>query len=121
MYRQIIEYCSELSCAKILAFGLILGLAIELFTIWARFGLGMQAARVTAPMGAWTFGIRLHHGYLGIAIGLIGWFVAAGNLGLRNLLLMLCVGIIASDLMHHFLVLWIVTGSPQFDLFYRKE
>jgi hypothetical protein len=26
--------------------------------------------------------------------------------------------LLASDLVHHFVVLWLLTGSPQFDLFY---
>ncbi|MEY3460173.1 MAG: hypothetical protein RL215_3330, partial [Planctomycetota bacterium] len=27
-------------------------------------------------------------------------------------------GLLVSDLVHHFVVLWLLTGSPQFDLFY---
>ena len=30
----------------------------------------------------------------------------------------LAIGLVVSDLVHHFLVLWPLTGSPQFDLFY---
>jgi hypothetical protein len=33
-------------------------------------------------------------------------------------LLAIGIGLFISDMIHHFVVLWIITGNPQFDLLY---
>ena len=95
---------------------LLLAAAIELVTCYLRFGLHREAARDAAAIGALTFGLRIHHGYTGIALMILGLLLARGIV-LRWLLI---VGgaLVVSDLVHHFLVLRLATGSPQFDLFY---
>jgi len=118
MYRKTIAYCSSMSTLKVLALGLVLGLGIEVLTIGGRFGLGVQTATDTTFLGELTFGLRIHHGYIGIMLLPIGWLFFRQNHGLRNLILMIGIGLLLSDLIHHFLVLWSVTGSPEFDLFY---
>jgi hypothetical protein len=98
--------------------GLVLAGIIELVTIFFRFGLGMESTRDTTWIAAWTFGLRIHHGYPGLLLLLIGAMLAPG--GKRNLALIIGTGLLVSDLAHHFLVLWPITGSPHFDLWYPK-
>jgi len=103
---------------QVLWFGLVLAFSMELFTVWLRFGLGLQATRDTSIMGALTCGIRIHHGYVGVLVILFA-HVFARPAGLCNFLLMVGIALVVSDAVHHLLVLWPITGSPQFDLMYR--
>ena len=91
--------------------------AIEAVTLALRFGAGLQSTRDTAALAGLTGGWRFHHGYLGLLLLLLALFPAAGSPWRRR------AGIVGgalllSDLVHHFLVLWPLTGSPQFDLRY---
>jgi hypothetical protein len=113
--QRVINHCAGLSLGQVVGFGLVLAAAIELFTVWTRFGLGLEATRDTPALARWTFGLRIHHGYVGVVLAAAAWLFGPG---VRNFLCMLAIGLIASDLMHHFLVLWPLTGSPQFDLVY---
>jgi hypothetical protein len=36
------------------------------------------------------------------------------------MLAVVAIGLVISDIIHHFLVLWPVTGSPEFDLRYPR-
>jgi hypothetical protein len=72
-------------------------------------------------MGHFTFGIRVHHGYAGVMLAGIALWPLGSQPGLRNALLILSVALFASDILHHFAVLWLLTGSPEFDLFYPSE
>lgn len=120
MYAQILTHCSNLSGLKVAAFGFVLAIAVELFTVWIRFGLGLRATVDTAALAGLTFGVRIHHGYVGVLLGLVGWWCLRENVGLRNLFLMAGLGLALSDFLHHVCVLWPITGSPEFDLFYPK-
>jgi hypothetical protein len=99
----------------ILVYGLLLALVIESVTVLLRFGVGLQSSHDTQFLSAFTFGLRVHHGYIGILLIAFAcclpdsWKIAAWILG---------IGLVVSDAMHHFLVLWPLTGSPQFDLWY---
>ena len=117
MWHRLIEHCSNLSTLQVVGFGAVLALGIEFVTIWSRFGLGLEATRDTAFMGTLTLGVRLHHGYLGLLLTM-GVLASVTNPGLRNALLMLGVGLLLSDVIHHFAVLLPITGSPEFDVFY---
>lgn len=96
--------------------GLVAAAVIEGVTLAARFGAGLQSTRDTAFLAKLTFGVRIHHGYLG-ALLLLALPLARGK-SARGWMIVLGLGLLVSDLVHHFLVLWPVTGSPQFDLFY---
>ena len=105
----------------------ILTITLEGFTCLLRFGLGMESTRDTASsVGRWTGGIRIHHGYIGIALLLTArWCQTRRSRPVASVLQrrrMQIVGwsLVASDLIHHFLVLWPITGSPHFDLVYPK-
>jgi len=95
-----------------------LTLLFEVVSIFFRFGLGLQATRDTRPLGTYTFGLRIHHGYMGVLLvfaapGLRRWPF------LQRWVLRVGFALIFSDLVHHFLVLWPITGSPQFDVTYQ--
>ena len=92
---------------------------VEVITCILRFGLRLESTRDTAStIGVLTYGLRIHHGYIGgllIVLACWGWMryprVAWWTL-------VIGLSLLFSDFVHHFLVLWPITGSPQFDLFY---
>lgn len=111
---------------RLLLLGLALALAIEAVTVALRFGAGLQSTRDTAWLASLTGGWRIHHGYLGGAL-LLAALLAYAWAGLRAAwpppawsawALVAGVGLGVSDLLHHFVVLWLVTGRPHFDLRY---
>ena len=91
----------------------------ELFTCVLRFGLQLESTRDTAStIGHLTCGFRIHHSYIGAL--LILW---SGAIWIRRprpagRLMVIGSALFFSDVIHHFLVLWLLTGSPQFDLVY---
>lgn len=97
----------------------ILGLtvAFELVTCVLRFGLGRRSARDMAWLGRWTFGVRIHHGYVGLLLVMISGCVSSGY---RDWVVRIGGALLLSDLVHHFLVLWLVRGDPEFHLTYPK-
>jgi hypothetical protein len=109
---------SRLPWRRVVFLGLALALVLEIVSIGARFGLGLESTQATLPLAAATFGLRIHHGYLGFILGLIAWVLFQTKPAQANALWILAIGLVVSDLVHHFLVLWPITGSPQFDLFY---
>ena len=116
MFKKVLAYCATLRFARVLSYGLLLALIIELITIAFRYGLRLESTRDTAStIGLLTFGLRVHHGYIGLFLILLGWCFPRGY---RNFLWIIGIGLFVSDLVHHFLVLWPIEGSPQFDLVY---
>lgn len=96
---------------------LIYTFIIEGITAFFRFGLGKESTKDTAFLKHLTFGYRIHHGYIGLlALLLLPFFKLPGKT--RNILVILGWALVLSDLTHHFLVLWPITGSPQFDIKY---
>ncbi len=102
-----------LSCAA-------LTVVIELITCGCRFGLGLQSTRDTGWLSTITFGFRVHHGYIGIVLIVIALFAFPRAAFLTKLILVIGGALVLSDLAHHFLVLWPVTGDPQFDIRYPE-
>jgi hypothetical protein len=102
--------------------GILIAITIELLTIYFRFGLDLQSSRDTAFIAGFTGGIRIHHGYIGMLLLLISFSSLAQakfyRYSIKSCLYAFGIGLILSDLCHHFVVLWIATGSPQFDLVY---
>ena len=96
--------------------GLVLAVFFEVLTCVLRFGCQLQSTRDTRALGAWTFGLRIHHAYPGALLLLVTPFVRKG--AWRNLLLLVGIALVMSDLAHHFMVLWPLTGNPQFHLRY---
>ena len=95
-------------------------LIIEAATVALRFGLGLQSTRDTAALARLTFGIRIHHGYIGALVLLLVVLLSPGPV-IREVGLIFGWSMLLSDLIHHFLVLWPITGSPEFDLVYGEH
>jgi hypothetical protein len=116
---------------------------LEAITCVGRFGLDLQSTRDTSFMAKLTFGLRIHHAYPGALMLLAAMLlpVEAGKRGgsqkmedcgkapakysffgfeytLREWLVVGGTTLFASDMMHHFLVLWPITGDHDFDLTY---
>lgn len=95
--------------------GLLLTVLFEGFTILLRFGWGRESKKDTRFIARFTAGYRIHHGYIGAVMILFTplwdgvwqmWWLAVG------------IGLFLSDMIHHFAVLWPITGSPEFDFRY---
>jgi len=106
----------------VIAWSILLTVLIEGVTICLRFGAGLESSQETSTtIGRLTGGLRIHHGYLGgLAI-----LIAAAALRRRpapaRWLLVVGIALVASDLVHHFFVLWPIVGSPQFELVYPQR
>lgn len=96
-----------------------LTLAIEAVTALFRFGLGLEATRSTAStVGVLTHGIRIHHGYIGVLVLAVAWGLLESRPALARWLIVIGGAMAATDLIHHFVVLMVVTGDPGFDFAY---
>lgn len=97
-----------------------LTVAIEVVTLILRFGFALESTRDTAStIGVLTFGIRIHHGYIGAVMIPLGlWQHRRNRLSLGRWIYIIGVALFLSDMIHHFLVLWPITGSPHFHLVY---
>ena len=83
---------------------------------------------VLSAVGWKTFGLRIHHSYVGLVMWVLAlifdhyqpdfWNIPTS--GTRQWIYAFTLGLIVSDLIHHFLILWPIVGSPQFDLFYGQ-
>jgi hypothetical protein len=96
--------------------GIFLVVIFELITCIFRFGFHLESTRDTAFLSKFTFGFRIHHGYIGIVLLIAGLIIK--HKSLRNALIILGIGLFVSDMLHHFAVLWPITGSPHFDIKY---
>lgn len=96
-----------------------LTMALELLTCVLRFGLRLESTRDTASvLAGLTCGVRIHHSYIGGLMMLIASGLWKRSATLAWWLLVIGLALFFSDMIHHFLVLWPIVGSPQFDLTY---
>lgn len=91
---------------------------IEIITLFGRFVFKKSSKenyfKILKKLNARYF-IHFHHGFFGVIILLVSYFygfVFLFNLG---------IGFILSDLVHHFVILWSITGSPEFHLIYKND
>ena len=72
-------------------------------------------------IGSLTFGLRIHHGYIGLLmlLGALLWIKSSSSR--YHWIMVFGLSLIFSDLIHHFLVLWPITGSPEFHLVYPNH
>ena len=87
----------------------------EAVTCAFRFGCGLTAREDLTWMRRWTRGLRLHHGYPGIAL------VGASFTGMlsgpvESAVIIVGWGLLLSDAVHHFVVLPLTVGRTEFDL-----
>ena len=87
-----------------------------------RYGLGFDMTRDSAAtLSRITFGLRIHHGYIGVLLLLASWLICKPGSRHFKALLTLGLGLVISDLVHHFLVMWPIEGDPHFDLVYPER
>lgn len=114
-----------LTFTYILPWAIALTLLFETVTVLFRFGFKVEATRDTAKyIARWTRGIRIHHGYWGVPLLILGVALLATSMGPIQAAawsVILGLALIKSDLMHHFLVLWPITGNHDFDLVYPER
>jgi len=92
----------------------------ESITLLLRFGLGLEWDRVSRRnVGVVTFGYRIHHGFVGLALVVLALCLPAPLADLKGLALATGNALFLSDMIHHFLVLLPLTGTPQFYFQYR--
>jgi hypothetical protein len=102
-----------------LIWSIVLTAVFEVITVFCRFGLNLESTRDTAStIGIITAGIRIHHGYLGLLIAAIALWGLKAKPEIAKWALAIGVALVCSDAIHHFIVLWLTTGTPAFDLFY---
>lgn len=100
--------------------GFLLALLIECLTAMGRFCYGIRTLHHTPErVRRLTGGLRLHHGYLGIG-GMAAALLPGAPSQVAACLAIGGIGLLLSDLSHHFVVLWAVTGRPQFHFFYPR-
>lgn len=97
--------------------GLAGAAVFEALTVLFRFGFGLKSTRDTRWLRHWTFGYRIHHGYIGIVLLVLALLLPLPP-RIADLAVIAGVALAVSDVVHHFLVLWPVTGSPEFDIRY---
>lgn len=87
----------------------------EAVTCAFRFGCGMTAREDLGWMRRWTKGVRVHHGYPGIALVGVSF---TGTLGgpVESAAIIVGWGLLLSDAVHHFVVLPLTVGRTEFDL-----
>ncbi|MEM9345556.1 MAG: hypothetical protein AAGB26_02950 [Planctomycetota bacterium] len=111
--------------AYIMPWAIVLTVLFEAITVLFRFGFKLQATRDTAKYFArWTRGFRVHHGYWGVPLLALGVALLGTSIGpmmAAAWITILGLALIKSDLVHHFLVLWPITGSHDFDLVYPER
>lgn len=73
---------------------------------------------ISGHIGWLTYGIRLHHGYFGILLLLMALLLRSRRALVTPWLMVVGFGLLFSDLLHHFLILWPTTGDPQFSLLF---
>ncbi|MAE49638.1 hypothetical protein CMI48_02305 [Candidatus Pacearchaeota archaeon] len=96
---------------------LIIAFFIEAITIFGRFFFKLSSKRIYIKLikrFEFKFFIHFHHLFFGLILSLVSFhygFVFLFNLGFAMVL---------SDLVHHFVVLWIIIGNPEFHLIYKN-
>ena len=95
----------------------MLAISLELLTVFVRFKFKIKTKDVLIKIMK-HFDLKkivhFHHGFVGIIIFVIAYFYGLffwADIGF---------GILISDAIHHFLVLWPIMGSPEFHVLYRN-
>ena len=98
---------------------LLLTLLFETVTAFCRFGLDFEATRDTRELLApLTANLRIHHCYIGLLMLPFAALLHKARPAPAAWILQIGCALILSDLVHHFIVLYSVVGSPEFDLVY---
>lgn len=113
------DYIAGLSLNRLLLWMFILTTAISAVSILLRFGFNLKAEEITSSVSYFTYGLRLHHGYFGAIILIVSHFLLRTT-NIRHLLIIVGGALLLSDLVYHFLIVWPITGSPEFYFTYPQ-
>lgn len=106
---------------NILIWSMILTFLMEVLTVIMRFFFKLESTKATAStIGVLTGGIRIHHGYIGVLLIILSVLFIKKAYFFGDWLLITGIALLCSDIIHHFIILWIYTGNPEFDIFYHK-
>lgn len=106
---------------QLIVWSLLLTAAFEAITVFFRFGFGWRAERMTrSTVGRMTRGIRIHHGYIGAVVMAAGLLIWPMNTIWEQLWMATGVGLLVSDAVHHFAVLWPIVGHHEFHVVYPE-
>ena len=98
---------------------IVLTVVFEILAVTLRYGVGLEMTRDSAStVAGFTFGFRIHHGYLGAVLLVVAWCCLQRGGTPSKVLTAVGLALVISDLVHHFLVLWPLEGDPHFDLVY---
>ena len=98
---------------------IVLTVVFEILAVTLRYGVGLEMTRDSAStVAGLTFGLRIHHGYLGAVLLVVAWCCLRRGGTPSKVLTAVGLALLMSDLVHHFLVLWPLEGDPHFDLVY---
>ncbi|MBR9705681.1 hypothetical protein GOV14_01475 [Candidatus Pacearchaeota archaeon] len=98
---------------------IVVGTAIlfELITIFGRFYLKISSKKIYLRLMK-KFKLKrfyhFHHLFTGIILAIIFYYLKS------SMLFSLGLGIMFSDVIHHFVVLWSVLGHPEFHIVYKN-
>jgi hypothetical protein len=95
-----------------------LTLLFEAVTLALRVGGGMESRVATAGLADFTMGLRIHHGYIGLAMLAAFPWVKRRTPGQADRWSAAGVALVLSDALHHAGALWVLNGSPSFDFTY---
>jgi hypothetical protein len=112
-----LELIQELSWLEFTGTALLVTIVFEAITILLRFGFNLQANSDLAFLSSWTGGLRIHHLKFGVLLCVIAFTTGIAPQWYNALMIVGCA-LIGSDVTHHFLVLWPLTGSHEFNLTY---
>lgn len=108
---------ATLETPTVLGVGLLAAVLLEGATVALRFGLGWTSPEKTGTLARFTRGWRIHHLYPGLVLLLVAAVVPMPA-ALANLAWMAGLMLAVSDALHHFAILWPLTGDHEFDLRY---
>ena len=97
---------------------IIVTILIESVTVIGRFCFNFQSQKNTAFMAKYTFGYRIHHGYIGLLLIIIYLIFAKTSWKYIDWVFIIGFALLFSDLIHHFIVLKLTKGSPEFFIKY---
>lgn len=90
---------------------------IEFVTCLGRFGFNIKMKEHESAVKKLTFGVRIHHGYVGAFLLLATFAITRLNVIKDfNVGFVYVVGwaLLISDIIHHFIVLYFITGRTEF-------
>src|SRR5262245_35685639 len=105
----------SLNARQLMIASLIATLVIEVVTLIFRFCFLIRPEVSPAySVGMLLAGIRIHHGFFGLLFLFLAMLLRRSKAVLVPWFLVLGIGLLASDIVHHFVILAPILGDPEF-------